>query len=112
MVLKNTNEIHQNLEKPRIFIVSLSSCQPCIKTKKLLDSYNITYEYVNIDQATQDEKEYVMDNLENFLVSGGISKVYPMIIIDGTKLLQGYDEKALNSIARNMIFHKIDTDIP
>ena len=105
MVLKNVGELDQNLEKPRIFIVSLSNCQPCIQTKKLLDSYNIAYEYVNIDQATQDEKEYVMDNLENFLVSGGISKVYPMIVIDGNKIIQGYDEKALNAIARNMIIN-------
>jgi len=108
VVLKNVSEIGQYLEDPRIFIVSLSSCQPCIKTKKLLDSYNISYEYVDIDQATQDDKEYVMDKLENFLVSGGISKVYPMIVIDGNKLIQGYDEKALNAIARNMIIEQTD----
>jgi len=111
MEFKNASEFNQNMEKPRIFIVSLSSCQPCINTKKLLDSYSISYEYVNIDQATQDEKEYVMDNLENFLVSGGISKVYPMIVIDGNKLIQGYDEKALHAIARDMIIDTINAKI-
>ena len=44
-----------------------------------------------------------MDNLENFLVYGGISKVYPMMVIDGNKLIQRCDEKKLNAIARNMI---------
>lgn len=111
MVITNVNGITQQSETVRIFIVSLSTCQPCIKTKKLLDSYYIIYEYVNIDQASQGEKEYVMDNLDNFLVSGGMSKIYPMIIIDKSKLILGYDEKALNTIARNMIIEKNGNNI-
>jgi len=94
---------HNTKSDSRIFIISLSSCQPCVKTKNIFNSYNIEYEFVNIDQASQEEKELVMDVLEDFLPTRGISKIYPIIIIDGNKIIQGYDEKAINTIARNMI---------
>ena len=81
-----------------IFIISLSSCSPCRKTKLLLDGNNVDYDYIDIDTASEEEWEQALDLLDDFMSGRGMSKVYPIIIVKGRKMIQGYDEKKLNSI--------------
>ena len=83
---------------PDIFIISMSSCSPCRKTKLLLDRNNVDYDYIDIDTASEEEWEQVLDMLDDFMSGRGMSKVYPIIIVKGRKMIQGYSEKKLNSI--------------
>jgi len=87
---------------PDIFIVSMSTCSPCIKTKLLLDSHGINYDYVDTDTASQDEWDYVLDLLDDFMSGRGLSKVYPIIIVKGRKMIQGYDKIKLNALVREI----------
>jgi glutaredoxin len=88
---------------PDIFIISMSTCTPCTKAKQLLDSYGVDYEYVNVDKATPDEMDLVIDMLDDFMSGRGMSMMYPIIIIHGRKMMQGYSEKALHALAREII---------
>jgi len=83
---------------PDIFIISMSSCTPCHKTKLLLDRNNVDYDFIDIDTASEEEWEQVLDMLDDFMSGRGMSKVYPIIIVKGRKMIQGFDEKKLNSI--------------
>ncbi len=89
-----------------IFMVSRSTCNPCMKAKQLFDSYGVHYEYVDIDTATHEEWEYAIDMLEDFMSGRGISMVYPMMIVKGRKFIQGYDEKTLHAIARELVLEE------
>jgi len=79
-----------------IFMVSKSTCNPCMKAKQLFDSYGVHYENVDID----------IDMLEDFMSGRGISMVYPMMIVKGRKLIQGYDEKTLHALARELVLEE------
>ena len=89
-----------------IFMVSMSTCAPCMKAKKLLDSYGVSYDYVDIDTASQEKWEYAIDKLDDFISGRGISMVYPMLIVKGHKMIQGYDEKSLHAIARELVIEE------
>jgi len=93
-----TNIQQKNNTIPDIFIVSLSSCTPCFKAKLLLDRNNVDYDFIDIDTASEEEWEQALDMLDDFMSGRGMSKVYPIIIVKGRKMIQGYDEKKLNSI--------------
>jgi len=87
-------------------MVSMSTCTPCMKAKRLFDSYGVCYEYIDIDTATEDEWEYAIDRLEDFMPGRGIPMVYPMIIVKERKMIQGYDEKSLHALAREIVIEE------
>lgn len=91
---------------PDIFIISLSTCIPCIKTKHLFDSYGIDYECVDVDTASQGKWEKALDLLDVFMSGKGLSRIYPIIIVKGHKMIQGYNEKELNALAREVVIEK------
>jgi len=95
----------ENVE-PSIFMVSMSTCTPCMKAKKLLDSYGVSYDCVDIDTASQEEWECAIDKLDDFISGRGISMVYPMLVVKGHKMIQGYDEKTLHALARELVIEK------
>ena len=86
-----------------VFMISLSNCTPCMKTKSLFDSYGLSYEYVDIDNATDDEWDHVLDVLEENLPGRGFPRVYPIVVVNGWKVLQGYHEETLQTLARELV---------
>ena len=85
-----------------LFIISLSSCKPCIKTKKIFDRHEVYYESIDIDNASQDKMEIVFDILDYFLSSKGLPKMYPIIIVENEEMIQGYDKDKLLNLAKNL----------
>jgi len=77
-----------------------------MKAKRLFDSYGVRYEYIDIDTATEDEWEYAIDRLEDFMSGRGIPMIYPMIIVRERKMIQGYDEKSLHALARELVIEE------
>ena len=94
-------------EESEIFMISMSSCTPCRKAKLLLDGYGVDYEYIDVDDATPDEMEIVMDKLDDFVSGRGMARMYPIIIVHGRKMIQGYSEKPLHALAREIIAERV-----
>lgn len=74
----------------------MSSCIPCWKTKKLLDSQSVEYEYLDLDTAPPWERSEAMVQIGEHLPSGGVKIVFPIIIIDGRTVIYGYDKGRLS----------------
>lgn len=63
---------------------------------------------MDIDNATQDDWEYAIDVLDDFLPSKGIPMIFPIIIVGGHKMIQGFSEKELHALAREILTDKIE----
>ena len=37
------------MDQPKVFLYALSTCGHCRNTKKLLDSHNVQYDFVDVD---------------------------------------------------------------
>ncbi len=71
----------------RVFLYTLSTCGWCKKTKEMLIEANIEYDYLDVDQLKTEERKTAFDDLKRRNAPLG----FPIIIIDDTKLISGYD---------------------
>jgi glutaredoxin len=53
-------------DKGSIRLFALSTCVWCRKTKKLLDSLNVAYDFVYVDLLKGEKKDEVMDEVEKW----------------------------------------------
>lgn len=77
-------------------LYATSSCSPCRKTKRLLESRSVEYEYLYLDTADPVERSEAMIEIGERLTSRGVTIAYPIIIIDEKIVVYGYDEKMLS----------------
>jgi glutaredoxin len=75
-------------KKHHVLMYALSTCAWCKRTKQFLKNNEVEYEYVDIDLATQEDKEKIRQDIVNH--GGNLS--YPTIIVDNKRLITGYDE--------------------
>jgi arsenate reductase-like glutaredoxin family protein len=84
-----------------LFIISISSCKPCIKTKKIFDKHEVHYNSIDVNNASQNQIETVLDIFDEVLPSKGLPKIYPIIVVENEEMIQGYDkEKLLNLVKK------------
>ena len=65
----------------KVRIYSLSTCGWCKKTKELLKSLDVEYEYIDVDTLSGDELSEVRDEVRKY----NPRQSYPTIVIDGGK---------------------------
>jgi glutaredoxin-like protein NrdH len=79
-----------------IKIYALSTCIWCKKTKALLDSLGVAYDFVDVDLTQGAEREQTVADIKKW--NPGVS--FPTIVINGNKSIIGFQEnelkKALN----------------
>lgn len=71
-----------------VMLYALSTCGWCRKTKELLDSLGIEYDYLYVDRAQGGEKESAMRAAS----ACSASPSFPTIVLDGGKCIIGYRE--------------------
>jgi glutaredoxin-like protein NrdH len=74
--------------KKRIKLYALSTCVWCKRTKRLLNDLGVAYDGVDVDLLPEDEEHEVRDYIDGLNIDGG----FPVMIIDGKKIISGYDE--------------------
>jgi glutaredoxin len=81
----------------KIMLYAISTCVWCKKTKRLLNSLNVEYYYIDVDLLDKKEKEKVEKEIEkwNPLVS------FPTIVINDKESIDGYDEEEIRSKIQN-----------
>ncbi len=75
----------------KVVLYALSACGWCKKTKKLLNSYNVAYDYVDVDLL--DEKDG--DEIDRIVNKWNPKGTYPTIVINDQRSINGYNEESL-----------------
>lgn len=75
-------------DKGPIQLYALSTCIWCRKTKKLLDSLNVAYDFVYMDLLDSDKRNEVLDELEKW--NPRVS--FPVVVIQNKKAIVGFKE--------------------
>lgn len=91
----NTNENHVEYN---IFLLSMSSCEPCKKAKKYLIDRDIAFDYIDVDTADMDDWDRALDIMGDNIPSQGMKMIFPMIIIDGIKVIHGFSETQIENV--------------
>ncbi len=74
-----------------IKIYALSTCIWCKKTKALLDSLGVAYDFVDVDLTTGTEREQTVADIKKW----NPSVSFPTIVINGSKSIVGFQESEL-----------------
>jgi glutaredoxin-like protein NrdH len=76
-----------------VTLYALSTCGWCRRTKELLDSLNVQYRYIYVDQTSGDERTEAMARVRELNPRGS----YPTMEVDG-EAIAGYDEIRVNEL--------------
>ncbi len=77
--------------KGKIMLYALSTCVWCRKTKKLLDSLGVEYDYVDMDQLEDDIRSEFDRELENW----NKNTSFPTLVINDNKCIVGFEEEKI-----------------
>ena len=83
-------------EKGKIIIYALSTCGWCKKTKRILDSLGIAYDYVDADLV--DDK--TSDEIDKEVRKWNPKETYPTMVINNEKAIISYDEDKIRELAK------------
>jgi glutaredoxin-like protein NrdH len=72
--------------KNKVFLYALSTCAWCKMTKEFLKENDVEYEYVDVDQCSEDDLKKIK---EEILGKGGHLS-YPVIIVNDKTLINGF----------------------
>jgi glutaredoxin-like protein NrdH len=84
-------------KRGKIILYAISTCVWCKKVKKLLNSLNVDYYYIDVDLLDKEEREKAEEEVAkwNPLVS------FPTIVINDRESIDGYDEEEIRSKISN-----------
>ncbi len=88
---------HDGKDAGNIVLYALSTCIWCKKTKELLNRLRVSYDYIDVDLATREEKHEVRLEMKKW--AGKIT--YPFIIVNNTRCITGFEEEQIREIAVN-----------
>jgi glutaredoxin-like protein NrdH len=75
-------------KKGKVILYALSTCQWCMRTKKLLKELNIDYYYADVDMTEGEERKGLLTDLEKY----NPDRSFPTIVIDDSDFIIGFDE--------------------
>ena len=75
------------MDQSKVFLYALSTCGHCRNTKKLLDSHNVAYDFVDVDLLPRDEMTKVIEDVRKI----NPQVAFPTVVI-GDKVIVGYRE--------------------
>lgn len=78
-------------DKGSIRLFALSTCVWCRKTKRLLDSLAVAYDYVYTDLLSSSERNEVLDEVEKW--NPRVS--FPTMVINNEKAIVGFKENQI-----------------
>lgn len=85
----DTIKVHGKNNQHKVLVYALSTCAWCNLTKKFLNDSDVEYEYVNVDQCNDGDKEKI--RLDIIRRGGRLS--YPAVIVDDRKLINGFQKE-------------------
>jgi glutaredoxin len=77
----------------KVVLYAISTCVWCNRTKRLLNSLGVEYEYVDVDLLSRSEESKVMAEVQRFNPDGG----FPLLVINNKEIVKGFDEERIRS---------------
>jgi glutaredoxin len=77
-------------DKGKITLYALSTCIWCKKTRELLQSLGVAFDYIYVDLLKGEDRAQVIDEIKKY----NPSTSFPTIVIDG-KAIVGFREKEI-----------------
>jgi glutaredoxin len=87
MVVEHVN----GKKKGRVMLYALSTCQWCNKTKELLKSLGVEFDYEYVDLLDGKEQDEEMNALEKWNPRGS----FPTLVIDDRRCIVGFREEEI-----------------
>ena len=81
----------------KIVLFAISTCIWCKKTKKLLNSLQIAYDFIDVDLASREEKDIIRQEINKWTPTVS----YPFIIIGDQQYIQGFQEEQIKEIVKS-----------
>jgi len=79
-------------KKHHVKIYTLSTCGWCKKTKELLRTLDVEYEYIDVDMLTGDDISHVHEEIKKY----NPYRTYPTMVIDkGKHVILGFNDKEI-----------------
>ncbi len=79
-------------KKGKIMLYALSTCVWCNKTKKMLNELGVDYQYANIDQLSEEDRDKAEKEIEKW----NPSVSFPTIVFDNSSCVIGFNPDELN----------------
>jgi glutaredoxin-like protein NrdH len=86
-----TIKVEGTRSQHHVLMYALSTCMWCHRTKDWLQHHAVAYEYIDVDLQDRLTKHAI---IQDILARGG-HLTYPTIIIDDTRLIQGFHPENL-----------------
>ena len=86
-----TKVIGTNQSKHHIKLFALSTCIWCKKTKGLLDSLDVSYDFIYVDELSGQDKAEIMSEVKEFNPRCS----FPTLVIDNEKCIVGFKEQQI-----------------
>ena len=80
-------------DRGKVVMYALSTCMWCKMTKKLLKELGVAYDFVDVDQLGETEKEQARAVILKWNPTGN----YPTIVIDDRECLAGHDDDKIQA---------------
>ncbi|MCX5813787.1 MAG: glutaredoxin family protein [Proteobacteria bacterium] len=81
-------------DKGDLVLYTLSTCIWCKKTKAFLNNLGVQYDYVDMDNLDDDEREKKMEDLKRWNPKCS----FPSIVINNETCVVGYDEEKIKEV--------------
>jgi glutaredoxin len=81
--------IEGDKEDHDITFYGLSTCGWCRKARNFLDEHKLTYRFVYVDLLEEDDQKQALEEV----VKVNPRKSFPTIIVDGEKVMIGFNEE-------------------
>jgi len=90
----NKTRIAGEKNKHKVLLYALSTCAWCKMTKKFLNGNHVEYEYVDVDLASDEDREKIVQDI----VSRGAEPNYPTLIVDDKTVITGFRKDDIEEI--------------
>lgn len=81
--------------KGNVMLYALSTCIWCRKTKDLLNTLGVEYDYIDVDLLEEGvEKEHVTQEIDKW----NPSRSFPIMIINNEHCISGYNDSKIREI--------------
>jgi glutaredoxin len=81
-------------DKGAVRLFALSTCGWCRRTRQMLDSLGICYDYVYVDLLSSNEQDEAMDEMRRWNPTCS----FPTIVVDGRDVIKGFDEARIREL--------------
>ena len=80
-------------DRGKIVLFALSTCMWCLKTKQLLDSLGVSYDWIDVDLVDKADQPGITEEVKKW----NPASTFPTVVIDDDKCIIGYNPEELQA---------------